>query len=63
MVIGFDPVVPQFFWLAGQGGTGIQTAPAAGELAAALINDGEPPPRLLGFGVDVGALSPTRLLP
>lgn len=63
MVIGFDPVVPQFFWLAGQGGTGIQTAPAAGELAAALINDGEPPPRLLEFGVDVGALSPTRLQP
>jgi D-arginine dehydrogenase len=63
MVIGFDPVVPQFFWLAGQGGTGIQTAPAAGELAAALINDGTPPRRLLDLGVDVEALSPTRLQP
>ena len=61
MVIGFDPVAPQFFWLAGQGGTGIQTAPAAGELAAAMINDGEPPPRLLELGVDVGFLSPVRL--
>lgn len=63
MVIGFEPVVPPFFWLAGQGGTGIQTAPAAGELAAALINDGEPPPRLLEFGVEVDALSPARLQP
>ena len=61
MVIGFDPEVPQFFWLAGQGGTGIQTAPAAGELSASIINGGEPPPRLLEFGVDLRALSPTRL--
>ena len=63
MVIGFDPMAPQFFWLAGQGGTGIQTAPAAGELAAALINEGGPPPRLLDLGVDVEALSPARLRP
>jgi D-arginine dehydrogenase len=34
---GFDPVVPGFFWCAGQGGFGIQTAPAAGRLAAALL--------------------------
>ena len=61
MVIGFDPVAPNFFWLAGQGGTGIQTAPAAGELTAALITTGKPPERLLEFGVDTGALSPTRL--
>jgi D-arginine dehydrogenase len=61
MVIGFDPVAPQFFWLAGQGGTGIQTAPAAGELAASLITTGRSPQRLLDFGVDVEALSPTRL--
>jgi D-arginine dehydrogenase len=63
MVVGFDPVVPQFFWLAGQGGTGIQTAPAAGELTAAIITSGEPPPRLLEHGVDVSALSPVRLQP
>lgn len=62
MVIGFDPVVPSFFWLAGQGGTGIQTAPAAGELTAALITTGEPPERLLEFGVDTAALSPGRLV-
>ena len=61
MVIGFDPVAPSFFWLAGQGGTGIQTAPAAGELTAALITTGKAPERLLEFGVDSGALSPMRL--
>ena len=27
-VVGFDPRGPGFFWLAGQGGYGIQTAPA-----------------------------------
>ena len=32
MVIGFDPRAEGFFWLVGQGGTGIQTAPGAGEL-------------------------------
>jgi D-arginine dehydrogenase len=36
-VYGFDPVVPDFFWCAGQGGFGIQTAPAAAKLAAALL--------------------------
>jgi D-arginine dehydrogenase len=41
-VIGFDAVVPGFFWLAGQGGYGIQTAPAAARLAAALLR-GETP--------------------
>ena len=36
-VYGFDPANPRFFWCAGQGGFGIQTAPAAGALAAALL--------------------------
>lgn len=40
-VYGFDPVSPGFFWMAGQGGFGIQTAPTAGELATALVL-GEP---------------------
>ncbi|WP_207630144.1 NAD(P)/FAD-dependent oxidoreductase [Paracoccus xiamenensis] len=38
-VVGFDPRAEGFFWLAGQGGIGIQTAPALAELAAALILD------------------------
>lgn len=36
-VIGHDPHNPAFFWLAGQGGFGIQTAPAVAEIAAACI--------------------------
>lgn len=36
-VYGFDPVVPGFLWCAGQGGFGIQTSPAAAQLAAALL--------------------------
>ncbi len=36
-VYGFDPELPGFFWFAGQGGFGIQTAPAAADLAQGLI--------------------------
>jgi D-arginine dehydrogenase len=35
-VVGFDPEAPGFFWLVGQGGYGIQTAPAMGRIAASL---------------------------
>ncbi|MFD1613022.1 NAD(P)/FAD-dependent oxidoreductase [Sphingomonas tabacisoli] len=36
-VYGFDPACPSFFWCAGQGGFGIQTAPAAARMAANLL--------------------------
>lgn len=36
-IYGFDPRDPAFFWCAGQGGFGIQTAPAATRLAAAVL--------------------------
>lgn len=36
-VYGFDPAARDFFWFAGQGGFGIQTAPAAADLALALL--------------------------
>lgn len=36
-VYGFDPKTPGFFWCAGQGGFGIQTAPAGAALAAGLL--------------------------
>lgn len=39
-VYGFDAREGRFFWFAGQGGFGIQTAPAAAELAAALVLGG-----------------------
>ena len=41
-VYGFDARVPGLFWFAGQGGFGIQTAPAAAELALRLICDEAP---------------------
>ena len=39
MKFGFDPQAPGFFWCVGQGGMGIQTAPAASWLCARLILD------------------------
>lgn len=56
LVIGRAPRQPQFFWLAGQGGQGFQTCPAASQMAADLIL-GRPtglPDRL------IAALSPER---
>ena len=43
MVIGPDPDEPTFHWLVGQGGTGIQTAPAAASLLADLLVAGPSP--------------------
>ena len=43
-VAGFDPDHPGFFWLAGQGGYGIKTSPALGQLTAALVTGQIPPP-------------------
>jgi D-arginine dehydrogenase len=37
LAIGEDSAAPGFFWMIGQGGYGIQTAPAAGALLAALV--------------------------
>ena len=61
MVIGFDRTADGFFWLAAQGGTGIQTSPGAGHLAAALIAIGEPPDDLRQHGVRPEDYSPERL--
>ncbi|MEP2103509.1 MAG: FAD-dependent oxidoreductase [Parasphingorhabdus sp.] len=43
-VYGFDPKQPDFFWFAGQGGFGIQTAPAAAKLARSIFLDVEREP-------------------
>ena len=58
---GFDGAVPGLFWAAGQGGYGIQTAPAAGQLYDALLRGQPVPGELSRFGVDPSALSPARL--
>ncbi|MFT5116145.1 MAG: D-arginine dehydrogenase [Parasphingorhabdus sp.] len=36
-VVGYDPRIDGFFWLAGQGGYGIETSPALSTLAAQLL--------------------------
>ncbi len=56
LVIGFAPDDPGFFWLAGQGGYGMQSSPAASQLAADLI--GGRPSDL--DAATVAALSPAR---
>lgn len=61
LVGGYDPAVPGLFWAAGQGGYGIQTAPAAGQLYAALLLGRAAPAAILGWGVKVAALGPQRL--
>ena len=60
-VVGFDPEVDGLFWLAGQGGYGIQTAPAMARLAAALVTSGAVPDALAALGVTREALTPARL--
>ncbi len=62
LVLGPDPAAPSFSWFAGLGGVGIQTAPAAGALVAALTLEADPPPSLSGAPLDVAALSPRRFL-
>lgn len=59
-VVGFDPRAEGFFWLAGQGGYGIQTAPAMARLAAGLVAGAAP--ETTALGVDPAALAPGRLL-
>lgn len=59
-VVGFDGGAEGFFWLAGQGGYGIQTAPAMGRLAAALATGDGVPDDLQARGVTAATLDPAR---
>ncbi len=60
-VVGEDPAVPGFFWLAGQGGSGIMTAPSMARLLAGLVTGTGIPADLADLGVREEALSPRRL--
>jgi D-arginine dehydrogenase len=59
-VVGFDPVVPGFFWFVGQGGYGIQIAPATATLGTALVLDQPLPQHVLDEGITPDMLSPAR---
>lgn len=60
-VVGYDPELEGFFWLAALGGYGIQTAPAMGRVAAALIQHRQLPEDVLATGLNVASLAPRRL--
>ena len=57
-VYGFAPDAPGFFWCAGQGGFGIQTAPAAAALAASLLLGRVPDDSV--SGIDAERYAPGR---
>ncbi len=59
-VAGFDPNAENFFWLAGQGGYGIQTSPSMARTSAALIKGEDIPDDLKQLAVTKSALAPDR---
>ena len=67
LVIGFDPrsdlARAGFFWLAAQGGYGIQSAAGAAMLAESLLRGRPLPAALRGAAVQAQAMDPARLLP
>jgi D-arginine dehydrogenase len=60
MVIGEEPTAPGFFWLVGQGGTGIMTAPAYGALLASQVLGRDLPRELAEAGTDPATTLPGR---
>ena len=61
LVGGFDPAAPGFFWVAAQGGYGIQTSPAMGEACAALARGLPLPRHVAECGLTEAMLGPARL--
>lgn len=59
-VAGFSGRVDRFYWLAGQGGYGIQSAPALARFAAAQITGQALPEDIAAQGLDAAALCATR---
>jgi D-arginine dehydrogenase len=60
-VVGWATDAERFLWLAGQGGYGLQTAPAMAQLAASLVLGTPLPQALIDAGVQAAELSPARL--
>jgi D-arginine dehydrogenase len=59
-IAGPDGSLPAFYWLAGQGGYGIQTAPALARLLAARIREEECPADLHRERISYAQISPER---
>lgn len=60
-VVGFSAQDENFFWLAGQGGSGILTSPALSAWAAGVFLEGAPPQALCEAGLHPQVFSPARL--
>jgi D-arginine dehydrogenase len=58
---GFAPDAKGFFWLAGQGGYGLQTAPAMAAATASIILGSQWPSGLADLGVSPDHIAPARL--
>jgi D-arginine dehydrogenase len=58
---GFAPDAEGFVWLAGQGGYGLQTAPAMADIVEALVTGSPWPERLAALGVAPDLVGPDRL--
>lgn len=61
-VAGFDSRADGFFWLAGQGGYGVQSAPAMAHMSACIISGGQPPADFSKIMKYKDAVRPDRLL-
>lgn len=61
-VVGWSRAVPGFFWMAGLGGFGIQTAPALGRMAAAILLGNPMPAELGDHGVVARLYDPGRVI-
>ena len=61
-VVGFDRRTSGFFWMAGQGGYGLQMGPALARAAAALLLERPLPADIAAEGVEAAAMAPHRLL-
>ncbi|NVD42238.1 FAD-binding oxidoreductase [Ensifer sp. HO-A22] len=61
-VVGFDPRLPGFFWLGGQGGYGFQVSLTLARIASVLLRDAAMPEDIAALGVVFDALAPGRFL-
>jgi len=60
LVAGYDADADGFFWLAGQGGYGIETSPAMAGITSALVSGDAFPDSIAAFGLGAEDLSPLR---
>ena len=61
LIVGPDPELEDFYWVAGQGGYGIQTSPAVARTIAALATGDDVPNDLRALGLKRSDLDPARL--